>query len=82
MRSESENPPGHVQSSNGNIDIEARSPQEVELPSGLNTQGVILDYPGQPIVVTNKPTPTKNSEHVYPKFDDMRFHRIAFILSR
>jgi hypothetical protein len=61
------------------IDVEARSPQA----ESIDMHGVPLsDYPAQPSVIINELTGAKDPEHLYPKFDDMRFPRIALILTR
>jgi hypothetical protein len=80
MTSESEKI--QVLSSKNSINIEARSlAPKVEL-SALDTQAVTLDQSIQRVVVAKEPIPTNDPEQIYPKFDDMRFPRIALILLR
>ena len=81
FESESEIP--QIRPSNDSIDIDAEAQSPHVEP--IDMQGVPLSYyPVQPNVVMNEPTRSQDLslEYLYPKFDDMRFPRIALILFR
>jgi hypothetical protein len=69
MRSESEAPQIH-----GSIDVEARQAEPVLPPNHAQA--------AHPIAITESTQAKDPQLYVYPKFDDMRFSRIAMILCR